>query len=198
MHGIGSHNVVDYEVVLSSGEIVHANASENPDLYWALKYGSTNYGVVTEYTVNAWPIEDQFWSGHRAFDYEHLPTLLDNFVDFVRESNNNPSPCFNQLVITRTNDTNSVSSYLCFRGPEVEPELYQTFPGDLPVLEDYMDVKDLAGALADITDTSDRTRGFAMSLSFNLDDRTFTVSRLRSMYSVLIFVWTIYSSIHQG
>ena len=175
MHGIGSQNIIEYEVVLSSGEIVQANANENPDLFWALKYGSTNYGVVTQYTINVWPIESQFWSGVRIFDYKYLPKLLHNFADFVKESNNNPSPCFNQFLVTRVNGTNRLESHLCFRGPEVEPKLYHTFPGNVPVKQDLMGVKDLAGALADVTDTSAHTRGFAMTLSFNLKDRAFSV-----------------------
>ena len=65
---------------------------------------------------------------------------------------------------------------MCFRGPEVEPALSHVFPGDLPVQQDLMGVKDLAGALADVTDTSAHTRGFAMTLSFNLNDRMWFIS----------------------
>ncbi|KAG5220858.1 FAD-binding domain-containing protein [Salix suchowensis] len=53
--GLGSDNVLDYEVVLADGSIVHANESERSDLYWALKSGSTNYGIVTRFLMPAIP-----------------------------------------------------------------------------------------------------------------------------------------------
>jgi hypothetical protein len=42
--GWASSNIVNYEVVLASGERVSVNQDSNPDLFWAIKMGSTNYG----------------------------------------------------------------------------------------------------------------------------------------------------------
>ncbi|OAX83500.1 hypothetical protein ACJ72_02134 [Emergomyces africanus] len=50
-HGFASDNVVEYEVILSSGEIVAATATENSDLFWALKGGGNSFGIVTRFDL---------------------------------------------------------------------------------------------------------------------------------------------------
>lgn len=50
-YGFACDNVINFEVVLASGDIVNANAHENPDLWFALKGGSNNFGVVTRFDL---------------------------------------------------------------------------------------------------------------------------------------------------
>ena len=65
--GLAIDNLLEAEVVLASGEKVTANADQNPDLYWAIRGGGGNFGVVTSFlfrlhdvdTVIAGPT---FWS----------------------------------------------------------------------------------------------------------------------------------------
>jgi FAD/FMN-containing dehydrogenase len=55
-YGLAVDNLVAAEVVLASGEIVQADAETNPDLFWAIRGGGGNFGVVTSFTYRAYPL----------------------------------------------------------------------------------------------------------------------------------------------
>ncbi|KAI0449942.1 putative oxidoreductase [Xylaria acuta] len=65
-YGWTSDTVANFEVVLANGSIVNANAEENPDLHWALKGGSNNFGVVTRVDLDAFE-QGSFWGGALAY-----------------------------------------------------------------------------------------------------------------------------------
>src|SRR5918993_779111 len=48
-HGLSCDNVVAFDVVAAAGEVLHASADAHPDLYWALRGGGGNFGVVTAF-----------------------------------------------------------------------------------------------------------------------------------------------------
>ena len=56
--GLVCDNTLGYDIVLASGELVRANANEHPDLFWALKGGGGNFGVVTSITYRMYPIRE--------------------------------------------------------------------------------------------------------------------------------------------
>ncbi|KAG4220785.1 hypothetical protein PC116_g30736 [Phytophthora cactorum] len=61
LYGLVCDNVVNYEIVTSTGAIVNANAESNPDLFWALKGGLNNFGKIHK---------------HRYLFYNKEPSLL--------------------------------------------------------------------------------------------------------------------------
>lgn len=83
-------NIINYEVVLASGEIVNANQKNNSDLYKALKGGSTNFGIVTKIDLAAFDL-DGLWGGQLLVALEGpqanretmVETITSNIVDFV-------------------------------------------------------------------------------------------------------------------
>jgi FAD/FMN-containing dehydrogenase len=110
-HGLTIDNLLGAEVVLADGQRVRADENENADLYWALRGGGGNFGVVTEFTFRAhpvsdivggptfWPIEetDEVLSAYREF----LPTLPRNATGFFCFHTVPPGPPFPEEIHMR-------------------------------------------------------------------------------------------------
>jgi FAD/FMN-containing dehydrogenase len=88
-HGFGSSNIVNYQVVLADGVIYDVNQQTLPDLYWALKYGSTNFGIITRFDMTTYPLSD-VWGGSVVFDISKGPALLQLHVDFTAKLAEDP------------------------------------------------------------------------------------------------------------
>src|SRR5271163_3234130 len=56
LHGLSSDNVEGFTVVTADGSILRANESDNAELFWALRGGGGNFGVVTEFEVRLHPL----------------------------------------------------------------------------------------------------------------------------------------------
>jgi FAD binding domain/Berberine and berberine like len=71
--GLSIDNILGAEVVLADGSVVNANENENDDLYWALRGGGGNFGVVTQLTLRLHPVSNvvagpMFWSIDKSAD----------------------------------------------------------------------------------------------------------------------------------
>jgi FAD/FMN-containing dehydrogenase len=80
--GWGCDTVVNFEVVLANGTIVNANATENPDLWKALKGGSLNFGIVSRFDVEALPAVDLAY-GQRVILGNYTDQVIDAMVNFT-------------------------------------------------------------------------------------------------------------------
>jgi hypothetical protein len=56
LHGLSCDNVEGFTMVTADGSVVRANAKENSELFWALRGGGGNFGVVTEFEVKLHPV----------------------------------------------------------------------------------------------------------------------------------------------
>ncbi|KAL0578861.1 hypothetical protein V5O48_003141 [Marasmius crinis-equi] len=89
--GFCSDSVLNYEVVLSDGTIVNVNKDSNPDLYWALKVGGTNYGIVTRFDMPAIPLST-VWASQDIYPVEESLTLdvLSKWISHFKQQDRHP------------------------------------------------------------------------------------------------------------
>ncbi|EMD91541.1 hypothetical protein COCC4DRAFT_129423 [Bipolaris maydis ATCC 48331] len=80
--GFACDNVVNFEVVLASGEVVNANASAHSDLWRALKGGSSNFGVVTRFDINTFPASN-ITIERRTTGPEYTDQFMAAIIDFT-------------------------------------------------------------------------------------------------------------------
>jgi len=85
-HGLAADNLISAEVVTAAGDVVRASAEENSDLFWGLRGGGGNFGVVTWLEYRLHPI-GTVTSGIVAHSIEHAGDVL----RFFREATSSPS-----------------------------------------------------------------------------------------------------------
>ncbi|HYL65302.1 MAG TPA: FAD-dependent oxidoreductase [Candidatus Methylomirabilis sp.] len=88
LHGLSCDNVDGFTLVVADGSLVRANAKENADLFWALRGGGGNFGVVTEFEVKLHPVSSVlFGAGFCAG--EDIAPILRHWRDFMPEASDN-------------------------------------------------------------------------------------------------------------
>ncbi|KAI1392017.1 FAD-binding domain-containing protein [Hypoxylon trugodes] len=82
--GMAADNVKNFEIVLADGNITNANTNENTDLFWALKGGGSNFGIVTRYDLYTIPVRD-IWYRWDMYAVDQAPAVLDAMVKWQNE-----------------------------------------------------------------------------------------------------------------
>ncbi|KAF6828032.1 FAD binding domain-containing protein [Colletotrichum plurivorum] len=80
--GFGCDSVKNFEVVLADGRIVNANSETNPELFKALKGGSSNFGIVTRFDMEAVPAND-IYTGVHLVSKDKSDAVLEALVEFT-------------------------------------------------------------------------------------------------------------------
>lgn len=81
--GLACDNLLSARVVLASGELVTASAEEHPDLFWAIRGGGGNFGVVVDFTFQAHPVGPEVALAAVFHDPSAGPALMPQWRDLA-------------------------------------------------------------------------------------------------------------------
>ena len=84
-HGLSCDNVEGFTLVTANGSIAHANAKNNADLFWALRGGGGNFGVVTEFEVKLHPVTSVVLAGGYCLG-DNISAIVRRWRDFMPEA----------------------------------------------------------------------------------------------------------------
>src|SRR5213076_3427755 len=82
--GLACDNLVSAEVVTADARRVTASESENEDLFWALRGGGGNFGVVTAFEYRLHPVE-QVYGGPILYELGDAATVLKFYRDYIKD-----------------------------------------------------------------------------------------------------------------
>jgi FAD/FMN-containing dehydrogenase len=83
-YGLAIDNLVSAEVVLASGEVVTASEGQEPDLFWAIRGGGGNFGVVTWFEYRAHPLSTVL-GGPVFYPLQDAPAVFGNYRDLTAD-----------------------------------------------------------------------------------------------------------------
>jgi FAD/FMN-containing dehydrogenase len=85
-HGLSCDAVVEAEVVCADGEVRRASADTNPDLYWALRGGGGNFGIVTSFTFRLYPVGPDVAFAATFYPIEEYADVLRRWRSYVEQA----------------------------------------------------------------------------------------------------------------
>jgi FAD/FMN-containing dehydrogenase len=82
-HGATVDNLLSADVVTAQGELVTASEEENPDLFWAIRGGGGNFGIVTSFEYRLHPVGPIVLAGPVFHSLEDAPEVLRFYREFI-------------------------------------------------------------------------------------------------------------------
>ena len=119
--GLALDNVKAVDIVTADGKLRHASASENPDLYWAVRGGGGNFGVVTNFEFGLHEMQRQVIGGDVVFPLAQLRDVLNMYADYI---NGAPDELYLDFVVNSEigSTDGACIVHACYSGPENEAE----------------------------------------------------------------------------
>jgi hypothetical protein len=118
-HGLACDNLISADVATADGQLLRASAEENEDLFWAIRGGGGNFGVVTSFEYQLHPV-DLVLAGGLSYPLDLAPRVLRFYDDFAKAAPDKLSTAAS-LGLTPAREP-TVSIAVCYCGPIDEGE----------------------------------------------------------------------------
>lgn len=84
-YGLTIDNLLEADMVLADGTFVTVNAKQNPDLFWAIRGGGGNFGIVTSFKFQAHPVKTVF-GGPTLWPIENTEEIMEWYQNFINNA----------------------------------------------------------------------------------------------------------------
>jgi FAD/FMN-containing dehydrogenase len=119
-YGLTCDNVLSFEIATADGKLLTASSDENTDLFWALRGGGGNFGVVTSFLFRAYPVTNVF-GGMIVHARDHARDVIKHYRDFMTSA---PEELTAYAALITTPDGHpAVAVVGCFCGDPAEGKL---------------------------------------------------------------------------
>jgi len=118
--GLSCDNLVSAEIVTADGRLLQASAAEHPDLFWAVRGGGGNFGVVTRFEYQLFPIGPILLAGSVVYSYDHAREAMRFYQDFARNAPDELS--LDAALASKPSGERVFSISACYVGPIEEGE----------------------------------------------------------------------------
>lgn len=85
-YGMTVDNLVSADVVTADGKKMRASENENADLFWAIRGGGGNFGVVTQFEFKLYPVGPEILAGLLVYPFEQAKQVLTQYREFVESA----------------------------------------------------------------------------------------------------------------
>jgi FAD/FMN-containing dehydrogenase len=85
-HGLACDNVVAYTIVTADGDVLNVTENEHPDLFWGLRGGGGNFGIVTEFQFRLHPVGTRTLAAELSFPIADARSALQGWRELAAEA----------------------------------------------------------------------------------------------------------------
>lgn len=119
--GLALDNVRAVDIVTADGQLRHASADENPDLYWGVRGGGGNFGIVTSFEFELHPMQRTVTGGEYIYPLARAREVLDFYLEFGASS---PDNLYTDLIMMKPpgDAPGIVMLHVCHSGSAAEAE----------------------------------------------------------------------------
>jgi FAD/FMN-containing dehydrogenase len=118
--GLALDNVLGLDVVTADGRLLHVNAEENPELYWGLRGGGGNFGVVTNFDFQLHPMDREIIGGTVVFPFSEAKRVLNFYADYA--ANAPDELALDGGISARPGQAAGAFIQVCYCGPKNKAE----------------------------------------------------------------------------
>jgi FAD/FMN-containing dehydrogenase len=112
--GLALDNLRAVDIVTAGGDLLRASAEENPELYWGVRGGGGNFGVVTSFEFTLYPMQREVVGGLIVFPLEQAKSALEFYSEYAAAA---PDELYLSCGLQTAPEGSGIGFPVCYSGP---------------------------------------------------------------------------------